>query len=192
MTAPQIRVGQATLQDAQPTGQLRIGDVRLVGSSGPQLRIGTVQLTKPTPPQLHYADIAATQNAPVSVTVTVSATDPMAAGPMLCLIDWGDGSAPASAQLTTDPQTVAGHVYASPGTYPVTVTVTAQSGLSATLSSSVLALAPAQRRIFAVKTPAGARPVLFKGVVRGGQLQPLLFAGVLESGAPVDPNAVWP
>lgn len=190
MTAPQIRIGQVVLQDAQPTGQIRVGDVRLAQPVGPQLRIGTVQLLKPSPPQIQYTVISTVgtdQSVPLGVTVAISASDPLG-GQLQYRIDWGDGTAPATGPLTSTTDPIASHTYTATGTYQLVASVTAPSSLTASLTSPVTVFGPARRWIFAVKTPGGTQPLLFKGVMRGGQVQPLQFDGLVESGALVDPN----
>lgn len=185
MTAPQIRVGQVVLQDAQPTGQIRIGDVSLGQVTGPQLRIGTVSLTQPQALTMTAA-VAASGGVlglsmPLPVVATITASDP-AGGQLTYSTDWGDGS-PASQG------TPAYHTYTRAGRYTVVSTVTSTSGQSATSSHQVVVDGSPQRRIFAVKTAAGVRPLLFTGIAKAGRVQPLQFTGWIDtSGVLEDPD----
>lgn len=199
MTAPQIRVGDVRLQGAQPTGQFRVGDVRLTAPAGGQIRVGDVRLTKPAAPVINYLVIggtAPTTSAPYAVTATLNVTDP-AGGPLAVSIDWGDGS-PVSTGLIDSvvydpdappPDPVAGHTYLTPGDYQMLATVSSPSGRTAQLGSEVLVTGPGLRRTFAVVAGGQAVPLLLLGIARGGQLQPVRFDGLVDAGFLVDPNA---
>jgi PKD repeat protein len=180
MTSPQLRLGQVSLQTAASVAQLRLGEVTLAAQAGPQLRLGLVTLQVPAAPTLTIAVAPGSGNLPLTVAVTTTGADPQG-GSLTYSTSWGDGGAPTSGPNP-------GHTYTAAGSYTVTTTVTSSSGLTAVATATVTVLASPKRRIFAVATPAGAKPVLFLGAVLNGQLVPAQVDGLLAGGVLVDPN----
>jgi PKD repeat protein len=101
------------------------------GSSSPASNNVTATSSTPnTPPTASFTSDGTTGTAPLTVNFTSTSTD--AEGPVSSWSwNWGDGTPNGTTAS-------AGHVFASAGTFPVTLTVTDAGGLTATSTTSIV------------------------------------------------------
>ncbi|MBI4434487.1 carboxypeptidase regulatory-like domain-containing protein [Candidatus Uhrbacteria bacterium] len=105
---------------------------------------GSCQASANRPPVVVSMDGVATATSGVAATWTTRVHDPDG-GALTYQVDWGDGSAPApftssSSVVTNDTQSLP-HTYQTAGTFTPRVTVTDSTGLSTSLSASLVAVA---------------------------------------------------